>query len=129
MHESSGRHGPVVVHCVTGTREELFDYLDRDWHVGITGWLCDERSGQHPRELVPNIPANRLMVETDAPYLLTGTLSPKPRERHNEQAFLAHLQHKLQTHPSACHASNQPTAPAAKRPLRRIPSHTPPPPP
>src|SRR3546814_3333407 len=48
-----------------------------------TGWLCDERRGQHLRELVPNIPANRLMIETDAPYLLPRTLSPKPKDRRN----------------------------------------------
>ena len=95
MREFDGRHGPVVVHCFTGTREELFDYLDRDWHVGITGWLCDERRGQHLRELVPNIPANRLMIETDAPYLLPRTLSPKPKDRRNEPAFLTHIVEEL----------------------------------
>src|SRR3546814_18956065 len=88
MREFDGRHGPVVVHCFTGAREELFDYLDRDWHVGITGWLCDERRGQHLRELVPNIPANRLMIENDAPYLLPRTPSPKPKDRRNEPALL-----------------------------------------
>jgi TatD DNase family protein len=70
-----GRLGPAVVHCFTGTREELFDYLDQDWYVGITGWLCDERRGLHLRELVKHIPANRLMIETDAPYLLPRTVS------------------------------------------------------
>src|SRR3546814_8573452 len=95
MREFDGRHGPVVVHGFTGAREELFDYLDRDWHVGITGWLCDERRGQHLRELVPNIPANRLMIETDAPYLLPRTLSPKPKDRRNEPAFLPHIVEEL----------------------------------
>src|SRR3546814_14677539 len=56
-----------------------------------TGWLCDERRGQHLRELVPNIPANRLMIDTDAPYLLPRTLSPKPKDRRNEPAFLPHI--------------------------------------
>ena len=91
MQNFAGRIGPAVVHCFTGTREELFDYLDQDWYIGITGWLCDERRGQHLRELVRHIPANRLMVETDAPYLLPRTLRPLPKDRRNEPAFLAHI--------------------------------------
>lgn len=95
MKDFDGRLGPAVVHCFTGTREELFDYLDRDWHVGITGWLCDERRGQHLREIVKHIPANRLMVETDAPYLLPRTLRPMPKDRRNEPAFLPHIVEEL----------------------------------
>ena len=95
MKQFGGRLAPAVVHCFTGTREELFDYLDQDWHVGITGWLCDERRGQHLREIVGNIPAHRLMVETDAPYLLPRTLRPLPKDRRNEPAFLPHIVEEL----------------------------------
>jgi TatD DNase family protein len=95
MKDFDGRLGPAVVHCFTGTREELFDYLDQDWHVGITGWLCDERRGQHLRELVKHIPANRLMIETDAPYLLPRTVKPPPSHRRNEPMYLAHIVEKL----------------------------------
>lgn len=95
MKDFEGRIGAAVVHCFTGERRELFDYLDRDWHIGITGWLCDERRGQHLRELVPNIPAHRLMVETDAPYLLPRTLKPSPKDRRNEPAFLPHIVEEL----------------------------------
>ncbi|MEB1529517.1 TatD family hydrolase [Xanthomonas sp. WHRI 7945] len=95
MRQFDGKLGPAVVHCFTGTREELFDYLDRDWHIGITGWLCDERRGAHLRELVGNIPASRLMIETDAPYLLPRTLKPLPKDRRNEPAFLAHIVEEL----------------------------------
>ncbi len=91
MKNFDGKLGPAVVHCFTGERRELFDYLDRDWHIGITGWLCDERRGAHLRELVKHIPANRLMIETDAPYLLPRTLRPLPKDRRNEPAFLAHI--------------------------------------
>lgn len=91
MKAFEGRLGPAVVHCFTGTREELFDYLDQDWHIGITGWLCDERRGRHLREIVHNIPANRLMVETDSPYLLPRTLAPMPRDRRNEPMNLPHI--------------------------------------
>ncbi|RMH93830.1 hydrolase TatD [Lysobacter pythonis] len=95
MKNFDGRLGPAVVHCFTGTREELFDYLDRDWHVGITGWLCDERRGEHLRALVRHIPADRLMIETDAPYLLPRTLKPMPKDRRNEPAFLPHIAEEL----------------------------------
>ena len=95
MKNFAGKIGPVVVHCFTGSREELFDYLDQDWHIGITGWLCDERRGQHLREIVGNIPAHRLMVETDAPYLLPRTLKPMPKDRRNEPAFLPHIVEEL----------------------------------
>ena len=95
MKNVEGRIGAAVVHCFTGTRTELFDCLDRDWHIGITGWLCDERRGQHLRELVKSIPADRLMVETDAPYLLPRTLKPAPKDRRNEPAFLPHIVQEL----------------------------------
>ena len=90
-----GRTGPAVVHCFTGERRELYDYLDRDYYIGITGWLCDERRGAHLRELVRDIPAQRLMLETDSPYLLPRTLRPKPAHRRNEPAFLAHILEEL----------------------------------
>jgi TatD DNase family protein len=81
----------VVVHCFTDTREALRDYLDLDCHIGITGWICDERRGTHLREFVREIPANRLMLETDAPYLLPRTVRPQPAHRRNEPMYLAHI--------------------------------------
>lgn len=95
MRAFEGRIDAAVVHCFTGERRELFDCLDRDWHIGITGWLCDERRGAHLRALVPSIPAHRLMVETDAPYLLPRTLKPMPKDRRNEPAFLPHIVEEL----------------------------------
>ncbi|MEP6485403.1 MAG: TatD family hydrolase [Rudaea sp.] len=83
--------GRAVVHCFTGQKKELFDYLDRDFYIGITGWICDERRGEHLRELVKSIPANRLMLETDAPYLLPRDLKPMPSHRRNEPMYLAHI--------------------------------------
>ena len=95
MKEFDGRLGAAVVHCFTGSRKELFECLDHDWHIGITGWLCDERRGQHLRELVRHIPANRLMIETDAPYLLPRTVKPAPSHRRNEPMYLAHIVEEL----------------------------------
>ncbi len=85
------RLGPLVVHCFTDERRALFETLDLDIHIGITGWICDERRGHHLLELVRHIPAERLMLETDAPYLLPRDLSPKPRSRRNEPMFLPHI--------------------------------------
>ena len=95
MKNFEGKLGAAVVHCFTGTRAELFDCLDQDWHIGITGWLCDERRGLHLRELVKHIPANRLMIETDAPYLLPRTVKPAPSHRRNEPMYLAHIVEEL----------------------------------
>ncbi len=80
-----------VVHCFTGTEAELRDYLDLDMHIGITGWICDERRGHHLHEIVKLIPANRLMLETDSPYLMPRTIRPKPKTRRNEPANLVHV--------------------------------------
>ena len=85
------RLGPAVIHCFTGGRDDLDAYLDLDLHVGITGWICDERRGLHLRDLVGRIPADRLMLETDSPYLLPRDLRPRPRTRRNEPARLAHI--------------------------------------
>lgn len=81
----------AVVHCFTDSAEALRDYLALDCHIGITGWICDERRGTHLRELVREIPANRLMIETDAPYLLPRTVRPQPPHRRNEPMYLKHI--------------------------------------
>lgn len=80
-----------VAHCFTGGRGELEDYLALDLHIGVTGWVNDERRGQSLREALPYIPADRLMVETDAPYLLPRDLKPAPQSRRNEPSFLPHI--------------------------------------
>jgi TatD DNase family protein len=87
--EHRSRLCDAVIHCFTGTKTELHRYLDMDLHVGITGWICDERRGLHLRELVRSIPANRLMIETDAPFLAPRDLEPTPKR--NEPGLLAHV--------------------------------------
>jgi TatD DNase family protein len=82
---------PAVLHCFTGTREELKAYLDMGLHLGITGWICDERRGTHLRELVREIPLERLMIETDAPFLLPRTMPSRPKDGRNEPAFLPYV--------------------------------------
>lgn len=95
MKNCEGRIGPAVVHCFTGNDAELDDYLQADWHIGITGWLCDERRGLHLRELIKRIPADRLMIETDSPYLLPRSVRPQPSHRRNEPMYLAHIVEEL----------------------------------
>ena len=80
----------VVVHCFTGERSEMEDYLELGACIGITGWLCDERRGMELQSLVRDIPADRLMIETDAPYLLPRDL-PKTAGRRNEPMHLPHI--------------------------------------
>jgi TatD DNase family protein len=89
--EYRARLGPAVIHCFTGEARELERYLEMDLHVGITGWICDERRGTHLRELVAGIPLDRLMLETDSPYLLPRDLHPRPKSRRNEPMHLAHI--------------------------------------
>ncbi len=81
----------AVAHCFTGGKEELHAYLDLGLYIGITGWICDERRGRHLLELVREIPRDRLLLETDSPYLTPRDLRPQPRGRRNEPAFLPHI--------------------------------------
>ena len=78
----------AVLHCFTGGPQELEDCLALGLSIGVTGWVCDERRGQDLRKAVPRIPGERLMLETDAPYLLPRSIQPKPAHRRNEPAFL-----------------------------------------
>ena len=80
----------VVVHCFTDTQAALEDYLALDCSIGITGWVCDERRGLGLREVARKIPDDRLLVETDAPYLLPRT-APKTAHRRNEPMFLPYV--------------------------------------
>ena len=85
----------AVVHCFTAGRDALYAYLDLDLHIGITGWICDERRGQHLHDLVADIPRGRLMLETDAPWLLPRSLTPRPKNRRNEPAYLLEVAHTV----------------------------------
>ena len=90
-YSNSTRSEKAVAHCFTGEREELRAYLDLGLYVGITGWICDERRGRHLVELVREIPRDRLLLETDAPYLTPRDMQPQPKARRNEPAFLPHI--------------------------------------
>jgi TatD DNase family protein len=91
----SSKPEKAVAHCFTGERDELKAYLDLGLYIGITGWICDERRGKHLLELVKEIPKDRLLLETDAPYLTPRDLRPQPKARRNEPAFLPHILHAV----------------------------------
>ena len=79
----------MVVHCFTGTVAEAEAYLELGACIGITGWICDERRGRELREATPRIPLDRMMIETDAPFLAPRDL--RPRVSRNEPAYLPHV--------------------------------------
>ncbi len=81
----------AVAHCFTGEGESLREYLAMGLYVGVTGWICDERRGRHLHDIVDIIPDDRLLIETDAPYLLPRTIRPKPKTRRNEPMYLAEV--------------------------------------
>jgi TatD DNase family protein len=95
----------AVVHCFTGEKRALFNYLDLDLHIGITGWICDERRGTHLHPLVREIPAGRLMLESDSPFLLPRSLRPKPKSGRNEPAFLREVLREVALHRNESEAS------------------------
>ena len=78
--------GKAIVHCFTGSINELYDYLDNNLFIGITGWVCDPKRGKNLESIIPEIPINKLLIETDSPYLLPKSL--KVKNRRNEPSFL-----------------------------------------
>lgn len=87
-----------VAHCFTGNRQELEEYLELGLHIGITGWICDERRGDSLRDAVRYLPLDRVLIETDAPYLLPRDLPEKPSGRRNEPSVLPHILDTLARH-------------------------------
>ncbi|NQZ21337.1 MAG: YchF/TatD family DNA exonuclease [Colwellia sp.] len=85
----------MVSHCFTGNGDELEQCLSAGMYIGITGWVCDERRGKSLQALIPSIPLNRLMIETDAPYLTPRTIRPKPKSSRNEPSYLPYVVDKL----------------------------------
>jgi TatD DNase family protein len=80
-----------VVHCFTGTQDQLDDYLELDCYIGVTGWICDEKRNEELRETIKNIPMSKLMVETDCPYLIPKDLPNKPKDNRNEPLYINHI--------------------------------------
>ena len=93
------RLAAMLVHCFTGSAYQLESYLELGCYIGITGWLCDERRGAHLPSLVSVIPKDKLIVETDSPYLIPRSLPAAQRKNNrNEPAYLKHIIDKLAAH-------------------------------
>ncbi|MBT7086563.1 MAG: TatD family hydrolase [Desulfobacterales bacterium] len=82
-----------VVHCFSGNEKELNNYLKLGLYIGITGIITIKTRGEYLRKIAPMIPADRILIETDAPYL-----TPAPEKNHNrrnEPAFVRSTMLKL----------------------------------
>lgn len=79
--ETVGPIPPIVIHCFTGTRDEALEYIRRGYYLGFTGTICKKERGAPLREIIPELPLENLMVETDAPFM--GFTKGK---RHSEPA-------------------------------------------
>jgi TatD DNase family protein len=93
LRQHPSRHRCGVVHCFSGTAAELAHYIDMGLHIGITGIVTMPDRGRDLRRMIPDIPADRLLIETDAPYL-----TPVPqnrRHRRNEPAYVRSVMLKL----------------------------------
>ena len=84
-----------VVHCFTGTQDELDDYLDLGAYIGLTGWICDAKRNIDLRKSIKNIPIDRMMIETDCPYLIPKNLPIKPKKNINEPKYLPHIANEI----------------------------------
>jgi len=84
-----------VVHCFTGTQKELDDYLELGAYIGLTGWICDAKRNIDLRQSIKNIPIDRMMLETDCPYLIPKNLLKKPKKNINEPKYLPHIANEI----------------------------------
>ena len=80
-----------VVHCFTGTKQEAQNYIDLGCYIGVTGWICDMKRGRDLQEAVTVIPPEKLMIETDAPFLIPKNFDVKPKKNRNEPKYLPHI--------------------------------------
>lgn len=85
----------MVAHCFTGNKNELEQCIAANMYIGITGWLCDERRGKELQDILKLIPLNRLLIETDAPYLTPRTIRPRPKSSRNEPSYLPYIVQKI----------------------------------
>jgi len=84
-----------VIHCFTGSEEQAQGYLELDCYIGVTGWVTDERRNQDLVSAIEIIPNERLLIETDAPYLLPKNITPKPKSGRCEPCHLPYVSEKI----------------------------------
>ncbi|MDC3271745.1 TatD family hydrolase [Gammaproteobacteria bacterium] len=84
-----------VVHCFTGTQVELDEYLELGAYIGLTGWICDAKRNIDLRKSIKSIPIEKMMIETDSPYLIPKNLMVKPKKNINEPKYLPHIANEI----------------------------------
>lgn len=92
MKSSGSTLPPIVIHCFTGTEREALSYIERGYYLGFTGTICKHQRGEPLRALLPKLPPDRLMVETDAPFM---GFKKKERRRNSEPADCIDVAKKL----------------------------------
>ena len=87
-------HEPMhgVAHCFTGNVDQMKAYLDMGLYIGITGWICDERRNDELIQAVKQLPLDRVLIETDSPYLIPRSIK---KSRRNEPMHLPVIAEKL----------------------------------
>lgn len=84
-----------IVHCFTGSSRMLQTFISLGLYIGITGWVCDDKRGKDLQNLIRYIPNDKLMIETDAPYLTPKNMPKDLYQRRNEPAFLGYVLEKV----------------------------------
>lgn len=87
--KNSNTNNKSVVHCFTGNKAQMKSYLDLGCYIGITGWISDNRRNHDIVEALKYLPLDRLMIETDCPYLTPKNYTKKYVR--NEPAFLSYI--------------------------------------
>ncbi|WP_286263583.1 TatD family hydrolase [Thalassotalea atypica] len=90
-----GKVPALISHCFTGDVKQMHACLEMGMYLGITGWVCDERRGAELQTAVKELPLERLLVETDAPYLTPRNIRPKPKSSRNEPSYLPFVVQKI----------------------------------
>ena len=78
-----------IVHCFTGTPDAANVYLQKGLYLGISGWICNQHRSSDLVESLSVIPNDRIVIETDSPYLVPKDLRYKPV--HSEPKFIPHI--------------------------------------
>ena len=78
-------------------KNELKKFLDLGLYIGITGWICDPNRGKELREIIKYVPLDRMLIETDAPYLIPKDINSKPKNNRNEPSYLNHIVTEIST--------------------------------
>lgn len=75
LNEFEGSLPPVVMHCFTGTAEQIKTYVQKGFYIGVTGYLCKEKHGADLREAIKDgtLPLKNIVLESNAPYMTPNT--------------------------------------------------------